>query len=121
MSVCEADVERRGLKFYRTKRCGRPGKVEVGGRWFCGIHDPRKKAERARLANEDDRLKRAVWKAYAEVTDLGGEILEDVRSNTLNADDARRCLLEADRAYEKAVQAREQFRQAHPELARRIR
>jgi hypothetical protein len=39
---------------YGTYTCGKPGKVKVKGRWYCGVHDPARKAERRRK-KEDGR------------------------------------------------------------------
>jgi hypothetical protein len=61
---------------YHAYPCGKKGKVERGGKWYCGMHDPIKLAERrsakdaernARWAREDAirELNRAVNNAEA--------------------------------------------------------
>jgi hypothetical protein len=42
VNTCQALV--RGV--WLNVECGKPGKVEVEGKWYCGIHDPVKVAKR---------------------------------------------------------------------------
>lgn len=45
----------------RGRPCGRPGKVEVEGKWYCGIHDPiKRKAKR----DASYAAYRAKWDAH---------------------------------------------------------
>lgn len=44
---------------FKRKPCGRRGKVEVGGVWYCGVHDPARREER-------DRQNRERWKREGE-------------------------------------------------------
>ena len=30
----------RGFDRFRFRPCGRPGKIEFDGKWYCGVHDP---------------------------------------------------------------------------------
>ena len=42
---CCADVRDQGT-WPSYHKCGNKGKVQVDGKWYCGIHDPAKIAER---------------------------------------------------------------------------
>src|SRR3990167_6929486 len=43
--------------------CPHPGKVEVGGKWYCGVHDPLTREAKRNAAGEAKLA--AQWKAEA--------------------------------------------------------
>lgn len=59
-----------GWSLCGRKSCGRKGKVCVDGKWYCGIHDPIKNAEKLKAINE--RLG-AEWKESQRVASLNRE------------------------------------------------
>jgi len=50
--MCEASVWNSGGFGGRYEPCEYAGKVERDGKWFCGIHDPVKKAEKDKVRQE---------------------------------------------------------------------
>ena len=46
---CEKRVLNSGLSITRTHQCTKPGKMQHDGKWYCGVHNPERKAERERL------------------------------------------------------------------------
>ncbi len=46
---------------WRSHHCGKPAKLEVDGKWYCGVHNPNKPPTKAQIAAEENfkaRLKR---------------------------------------------------------------
>lgn len=62
---------------YRSYQCGKPGKVEHEGRWFCGVHNPIAKAKRVEARHAKWDVERAAREAsYATakaiIAQIGG-------------------------------------------------
>jgi len=41
------------LNGYRQHPCGKRGKVERGGKWYCGTHDPVRRAEKQKARDAE--------------------------------------------------------------------
>ena len=41
--------------------CGKPGKVQVDGKWYCGIHNPERKAKREAEGRAKYEVRMAKW------------------------------------------------------------
>lgn len=61
LNVCSASVWQ-GHSWSSTPCC-RPAKVEVDGKFYCGIHDPAKTAKRNAIRNAKSRLQSLSWDA----------------------------------------------------------
>lgn len=75
--TCEAAVWARG--YFRTYACGKTAKVERDGKWYCGIHDPVRLAEKraARDAEYDRRY--AENRKHQQLRDAAPELYEALR------------------------------------------
>jgi len=51
--VCSETIY--GATCYSGIPCGRTGKFEVNGKWYCGIHNPNKAKTKAQIRAEYDR------------------------------------------------------------------
>jgi uncharacterized Zn finger protein (UPF0148 family) len=60
MNKCCESI-REGVAWPRYHACGRSAKVERDGKWYCGIHDPVKRAEKAAVQH-------AKWMAELEAS-----------------------------------------------------
>lgn len=49
---CCAKVYPAGMNFPRPRPCTRNGSIERDGQWYCGSHDPVKKAERDKVSQQ---------------------------------------------------------------------
>ena len=58
---CDKVVQYEGLARY-SHGCEKTGKVEVEGNWYCGVHDPIRRAEK-------DKSRSDKWKRESEVRD----------------------------------------------------
>ncbi len=47
-------------KGYHVTLCANPGKVQVDGKWYCGVHDPIKKAAKQAATNAKWAAERAL-------------------------------------------------------------
>ena len=50
-----------------TQICGKKGKVEHDGKWYCGMHSPEAKAKRQAKSDERDRQLREKRDAQYEI------------------------------------------------------
>jgi len=62
-----------------SHKCGKPAKFEVGGKFYCGIHNPDKPETKSQIkAREDLKNSRYKWKLQAAAPEMLGA-LEMVR------------------------------------------
>lgn len=58
---------------YRFYQCGHKGKVQRGGKWYCGRHDPEKVALRKKKREEkwqaESKVNKEKWARHAAVYD----------------------------------------------------
>ena len=48
IKLTEHPCEEKVNNYFRYYPCGKPGKIEYNGKWYCGVHDPiKKEAKRA--------------------------------------------------------------------------
>lgn len=52
---------------YYHHTCGRTAKVEVDGKYYCGIHDPIKRKEKEDERDAKRRREREIDKVYVEI------------------------------------------------------
>ena len=73
MKTCRATVpDHTGFNFYP---CGRPGKIEQDGKWYCGIHNPVKRAAKAAATQLAYEQKLAVDSERWRLADAAPEML----------------------------------------------
>lgn len=58
--------------------CGKPGKVERDGKWYCGIHNPERAEVRQAERNAKYEKDRALTSARWEVSRLEKRVVENV-------------------------------------------
>ena len=68
MNRCEVALMRRGE--WHSRPCGKPAKVQVDGRWYCGIHDPVKQAERDAEATRKWEVRNAAFRLRDAAPDM---------------------------------------------------
>lgn len=55
---------------FRSYPCRKPAKFEVNGRFYCGIHNPKKLPTKAQIAaSRKNKIQRAGWKFNKECRD----------------------------------------------------
>lgn len=48
---CEKHI----FHFWKDRRCPNPGKVQVNGKWFCGVHNPNKDEGKGKIGYKFSR------------------------------------------------------------------
>lgn len=95
---CEGQVSDYNVGWPSFSNCGRRAKVEVDGKWYCGIHDPEKaKARRA--------AKIAEWRNSSAASESRLRVAQRVAHevNDLVGGDARAEWLDFKRGYSGAI------------------
>ena len=89
---------------YRDYPCTRPAKVERGGRWYCGMHDPERPDKLAKAAKTQARYDTEVLRGKTDRA--GGNLLRELSpADPLGAADALRELVAACRSIVSPVTA----------------
>lgn len=67
------------LTYPFSSPCGKPGRVDWEGRWYCGIHDPRRAIARRKANDEKWRMYRLRSDAQQLVNQRRNAVLEQAR------------------------------------------
>ena len=77
---CEKVVFRSGGP-WRGSRCSNKGKVQVNGKWFCGIHSPEAETRRIEKRQARYAIKTERWERQAELQKLQKAAVNFFESN----------------------------------------